>query len=121
MSPPIKPLYWVGSARRDLLAMPADVIDTFGYALHLAQEGKKHAQAKPLKGFGGAGVLEVVEDHSGDTYRAVYTVKSPDGVYVLHCFQKKSRHGIATPRQDLELVTERLKRVLARIEGALND
>ena len=121
MSPPIKPLYWVGSARRDLLAMPADVIDTFGYALHLAQEGKKHAQAKPLRGFGGAGVLEVVEDHAGDAYRAVYTVKSPDGIYVLHCFQKKSRQGTATPRQDIELVTERLKRVLAQIEGARND
>lgn len=121
MSRPIKPLYWVGSSRRDLLAMPADVIDTFGYALHLAQEGGKHAQAKPLKGFGGASVLEVVEDHAGDTYRAVYTVKVANGIYVLHCFQKKSRHGIATPKQELDLVTERLKMVLARIEGVSND
>lgn len=121
MSRPLKPLYWVGSARRDLLDMPADVIDTFGYALHLAQEGKKHAQAKPLRRFGGARVLEVVEDHAGDTYRAVYTVKVANGIYVLHCFQKKSKHGIATPRQELEMVTERLKLVLARFEGASND
>ena len=71
--------------------------------------GKKHAQAKPLKGFGGAGVLEVVEDHLGNTYRAVYTVKLAEGVYVLHCFQKKSTSGIATPKQDIDLIHERLK------------
>ncbi len=119
--PPLKPLYWVGSAKRDLLKMPDEVITTFGYALHLAQEGKKHAQAKPLKGFYGAGVLEIVEDHVGDTYRAIYTVKNPDGVYVLHCFQKKSTQGIATPKRELDLLAERLKLVLNRIEGAFND
>ena len=81
--------------------MPEDVIDVFGFALHLAQTGKKHANAKPLRGFGGAGVLEVVEDHLGDTYRAVYTVKIDDAVYVLHCFQKKSKQGIETPKHDL--------------------
>ncbi len=115
MSPLIKPLYWVGSSRRDLLTMPADVIDTFGYALHLAQAGQKHPQAKPLKGFGGASVLEVVEDHAGDTYRAVYTVKFANAVYVLHCFQKKSRHGIEAPRHELDLLTERLKQVQGRL------
>lgn len=97
--------------------MPDDVIDVFGFALHLAQAGKKHDQAKPLKGFGGAGVLEVVEDHLGDTYRAVYTVKIADAVYVLHCFQKKSRHGIETPKHDLDLIRERLKAAQAHAKG----
>lgn len=93
--------------------MPEDVQDTFGYALHLAQAGSKHGQAKPLKGFGGAGVLEVVEDHQGDTYRAVYTVRYATAVYVLHCFQKKSTSGIATPKPDMELIRARLKAVAA--------
>ena len=97
--------------------MPDDVIDVFGFALHLAQAGKKHDQAKPMKGFGGAGVLEVVEDHLGDTYRAVYTVKIADAVYVLHCFQKKSRHGIETPKHDLDLIRERLKAAQAHAKG----
>lgn len=110
----LKSLSWVGSARKDLRAMPEEVQDTFGYALHLAQSGEKHAQAKPLKGFGGAGVLEVVEDHQGDTYRAVYTVRYATAVYVLHCFQKKSTHGIATPKPDLDLIEARLKAVAAQ-------
>lgn len=83
-----KPLRWVASSKKDLMAMPEDVQDTFGYALHLAQAGQKHPDAKPLKGFGGAGVLEVVEDFHGDTYRAVYTVRYALAVYVVHCFQK---------------------------------
>ncbi|WP_459573853.1 type II toxin-antitoxin system RelE/ParE family toxin, partial [Cupriavidus sp. 8B] len=87
--------------------------DTFGYALHLAQVGSKHSQAKPLKGFGGAGVLEVVEDHQGGTYRAVYTVRYAGAVYVLHCFQKKSTSGIATPKPDMDLIEARLKAVTA--------
>jgi len=98
--------------------MPDSVIDVFGFALHLAQTGKKHDQAKPLRGFGGASVLEVVEDHMGDTYRAVYTVKIADAVYVLHCFQKKSRHGIQTPKQDIDLVHERLRAAQAHAKGA---
>ena len=93
--------------------MPDDVQDTFGYALHLAQAGSNHSQAKPLKGVGGAGVLEVVEDHQGDTYRAVYTVRYAAAVYVLHCFQKKSTHGIATPKPDMDLIEARLKAVAA--------
>jgi phage-related protein len=111
MATAIKPLRWVGSAKKDLVAMPEDVQDTFGYALHLAQTGGKHAQAKPLKGFRGAGVLEVVEDHQGDTYRAVYTVRYASAVYVLHCFQKKSTSGIATPKPDMDLIDLRLKAV----------
>lgn len=83
-----------------------------GFALYLAQLGEKHRDAKPLKGFSGAGVLEIVDDHRGDTYRAVYTVKFADTVYVLHAFQKKSRKGISTPKQDLDLVKTRL--ILAR-------
>ncbi|WP_218673572.1 type II toxin-antitoxin system RelE/ParE family toxin [Pseudomonas sp. ABC1] len=88
--------------------MPEDVQDVFGYALHLAQEGSKHPQAKPLKGFSGAGVLEVVEDFAGDTYRAVYTVRFAKVVYALHCFQKKSNKGIETPQHDIELIKARL-------------
>lgn len=114
----LKPLQWVGSAKKDLLAMPSDVVDVFGFALHLAQAGKKHEQVKPLKGFGGAGVLEVVEDHMGDTFRAVYTVKIAGVVYVLHCFQKKSTKGIETPKQDIDLVRERLKAAQAHAKGA---
>lgn len=113
-----KPLLWVGSAKKDLQAMPADVQDTFGYALHLAQTGAKHAQAKPLKGFGSAGVLEVVESEAGSTFRAVYTVKVAAAVYVLHCFQKKSTSGIATPKPDLDLIRERLKVALAHAAQA---
>lgn len=114
----VKPLLWVGSSKKDLLAMPDDVVDVFGFALHLAQTGKKHDQAKPLKGFGGAGVLEVVEDHQGDTFRAVYTVKIADAVYVLHCFQKKSKQGIETPKHEIDLIRDRLKAAQAFAKGA---
>lgn len=105
----LKPLYWVGSSRKDIALMPADVQDIFGYALYLAQIGQKHDDAKPLKGFGSAGVLEVVEDWYGDTYRAVYTVRFAATVYVLHVFQKKARKGIETPKHEIALIRERLK------------
>ena len=105
----LKPLAWVGSAKRDLLALPEEVIDAFGYALYVAQTGKKHEKAKPLHGFGSAGVLEVVEDWLGNTYRAVYTVRFSAAVFVLHVFQKKAQRGIATPKLDMELIRERLK------------
>ena len=104
-----KPLKWIASAKRDLDAMPDDVKDVFGHAIDLAQAGGKHPDAKVLSGFGSAGVLEVVEDHQGDTYRAVYTVKFAGWVYVLHCFQKKSKSGIATPKHDMDLINTRLK------------
>ena len=100
------------------MAMASDVIDVFGFALHLAQSGKKHEHAKPLKGFGGAGVLEVVENYMGDTYRAVYTVKIVERVYVLHCFQKKSAKGIETPKPDMDVIRERLKAAQAHAKGA---
>ncbi|NWG38941.1 MAG: type II toxin-antitoxin system RelE/ParE family toxin [Hydrogenophilaceae bacterium] len=112
-----KALYWVGSSKKDLMALPEEVRDVFGYALHLAQEGGKHEQTKPLKGFGGAGVLEVVEDFKGNAYRAVYTVKFGNAVYVLHCFQKKSAHGIETPKPGMELIRERLKAAEAHAKG----
>jgi phage-related protein len=118
MTDALRPLQWVGSAKKDLLAMPDDVQDVFGFALHLAQTGKKHIQAKPLKGFGGAGVLEVVENHMGDTFRAVYMVKLANAIYVLHCFQKKSTHGIETPKPDIDLIRERLKAAQAHAKGA---
>lgn len=110
-----KPLYWVGSSKQDLMALPETVQDTFGYALHLAQTGRKHPDAKPLKGFGGAGVLEVVEDFRRDTYRAVYTVRFPDAVYVLHCFQKKSSQGMATPKVEIDRIKARLKQLEAHL------
>ena len=103
-----KPLYWVGSAKRDLLAFPEAVKDGVGTALSVAQFGGKHPAAKPWKGEG-PGVLEIVEDHRGDTYRAVYTVKFESAAYVLHAFQKKSPKGIKTAQTDVELVSRRLK------------
>ncbi len=107
-----KQLIWVGSSKDDLLAFPEDVKDVMGFALHMAQQGGKHPSAKPLKGFKGAGVLEVVDSYDGATYRAVYTVKIKNKVYVLHAFQKKSKKGIQTPQQDIELIKARLKRVV---------
>ena len=104
-----KPLFWVGSSKADLRAFPAAVRQTMGFALWQAQQGAKHLDARPLKGFGGAGVLEIVEDHLGNTYRAVYTVKFARAVYVLHAFQKKSKAGIKTPKQEVDLINQRLK------------
>jgi phage-related protein len=106
---PAKPLYWVGSSKKDLRGLPASVVDVFGYALYLAQTGSKHDQAKPLKGFGSAGVLEIIEDWEGNTYCAVYTVRLAGCVFVLHVFQKKSKRGVATPRKDMDLIRERWK------------
>jgi len=104
-----KQVDWIGSSYKDFRSFPDDVQDHMGYALHLAQTGDKHEDAKPLKGFGGAGVLEIVSDHVGDTYRAVYTVKFATAIYVLHAFQKKSKVGSKTPSIDMELIEKRLK------------
>lgn len=114
----MKPLYWVGSSKKDLQALPKDVQDVFGYALHLAQAGGRHPQAKSLKGFGGACVVEVVEDFLTDTYRAVYTVKYRDAIYVLHAYQKKSSSGIAIPKPEIEKIRQRLKTAQAHARGA---
>ncbi len=107
--PTVKPCYFVGSSKRALSAMPQDVKSTFGLAFFQAQVGGEADNAKALKGFGGRGVLEVVENHDGDTFRAVYTVRFSTGVYVLHAFQKKSKSGIATPKHEIELIAARLK------------
>ena len=118
---PRKPIFWVGSSLEDLRSFPDGVKSVMGFALHVAQMGGKHPSAKPLKGFAGAGVLEVAEDHAGDTYRAVYTVRFVSAVYVLHAFQKKSKSGIKTPPKEIELVKDRLKRAeghYARWENA---
>lgn len=111
--PPIelKSLRWVGPSLSELKAFPKPVMQAMGHALLEAQAGGKAENAKPLHGFGGAGVLEIVEDHRGDTYRAVYTVKLADTVFVLHCFQKKSKSGIGTPKQTIDLIKQRLKLV----------
>ena len=106
----LKSLVFLRSSRADLKNFPREVQHVMGYALQVAQEGGKHPDAKPLKGFHGAGVLEVIEDFEGDTYRAVYTVRYEEAIYVLHAFQKKSRSGIATPQREITLLKERLKR-----------
>ena len=104
-----RPLYWVGSSLEDLRTFPDTVIDVMGYALHLAQQGNKHPDAKPLKGFPGGSVLEITADHDGNTWRAVYMLKYKDTLYVLHAFQKKSKQGIKTPRQHINMIQRRLK------------
>jgi len=104
-----KALEWIASSYKDLMALLPDVRRRFGYALSLAQMGDQDDAAKVLKGFGGAGVLEVVEDDAGGTYRGVYTVKYAEAVFVLHCFQKKSKRGIATPKSDMDIIRARLK------------
>ena len=111
-----KPLHWAASAKRDYLRFPAEVQDEMGYALGLAQLGARHPNAKPWKGEG-PGILEIVEDHRGDTYRAVYAVRFADVVYVLHAFQKKSKQGIKTPQADVEAIKERLKRAQSDYES----
>src|ERR1700722_13218458 len=103
-----KPLFWIGSAKSDLLDFPEAVKDEIGVALSVAQFGGKHPKAKPWKGEG-AGVLEIVADHRGNTYRAVYTVKFEHAIYVLHAFQKKSPTGRKTPQSDVDLISRRLR------------
>ena len=109
MAPTERPLEWIGSSYKDLMALPAAVRRFVGYALSLAQAGDQHDAAKVLTGFGSAGVLEVVEYDRSGTYRAVYTVKFEEAVFVLHCFQKKSKRGIATPKEDRAIIHARLK------------
>ena len=108
-NPPLKPVIWMGASLRDLRTFPPPVQDHMGYALYIAQRGGKHRNAKILSGFGGAGVVEVVKDHEGDTFRAVYTLKYAGTVYVLHAFQKKSKSRRQTPRREIELIKQRLR------------
>jgi phage-related protein len=106
----MKPLMWVGTTLEDLRTFPDAVKRVMGYALHLAQAGSKHPDAKPRRGFTGASVLEIRDDYRGDTFRVVYTVGLRSAVYVLHAFQKKAKRGIETPRRDIELIRVRLLR-----------
>jgi phage-related protein len=105
----IKPVMWVASTKSDLISLPDEVQDEIGFALYQAQIGEKSDKAKPFRGFGNASVLEIVENDAGGTYRAVYTVKFEEVIAVLHVFQKKSKKGIATPKQDVELIQSRFK------------
>jgi phage-related protein len=116
---PIKPVIWLGTSRKDLREFPAPVQDHLGYALYVAQLGGKHRDAKALAGFGGTGVLEVVKDFRGDTFRAVYTLRYAGAVYVLHAFQKKSKTGRETPRRDLELIQQRLRQAEQIAKGTI--
>ena len=116
--PLLKPVIWVGSSRKDLRAFPEPVQDHVGY---VAQRGGKHHDTKALSGFGGGGVVEVIADHRGDTFRAVYTVRFRDAVYVLHAFQKKSKTGRATPRRDMELIEQRLREAEKIAKGGSDD
>jgi phage-related protein len=108
-NPPLKPVIWLGTSLKNLREFPPPVQDHMGYALYVAQSGSKHEDAKVLRGFGGAGVLEVIKDYRGDTFRAVYTLKYSGRVYVLHAFQKKSKSGRQTPGRDIELIKQRLR------------
>jgi phage-related protein len=111
-NPPLpKPLVWVGDSLRAVRDFPEPVRDVIGFAVYQAQLGDRHVKANPLKGLG-TGVLEVVSDHRGDTFRAVYTVRLEGKVYVLHAFQKKSKSGVAAPRSEIDLVRQRLKRAI---------
>jgi phage-related protein len=103
------PIYWMGSSKKDLMALPLEVRKFFGHALDFAQRGEQHDAAKILKGFGGAGVLEIVKEDRTSSYRAVYAVKFEHAVFVLHCFNKKSKRGIETPKADMDLIRLRLK------------
>jgi phage-related protein len=107
--PHSKPVVWVGGSLEDLWEFPLAVQREIGFALRQAQDGGKHPDAKPLKGFGGARVLEIIEDHGGDAYRAVYTVRFADAIYVLHVSQKKSRKKLAAPKHQIDVIRARLK------------
>lgn len=113
----LRPVLWVGLSQRDLRRFPTAVRRIMGFALYLAQHGQKHPNARPLIGFGGASVLEIVEEHDGDAYRGVYTVLFAEAVYVLHAFQKKSKRGAKTPLAEIALIRERLRRARAHHEG----
>ena len=108
MDEALKPVRWIGTSLRDLRSFPRAVRINIGHALFTAQEGKTDPAAKPLKGFGGASVLEIVASHHGNAWRAVYTVRFQDAIYVLHVFQKKSTKGIATPTREIDLIKQRL-------------
>jgi phage-related protein len=114
-----KPLVWIGSSYKDFCELPEEVRSHMGYALYVAQMGGKHRDAKPLRGFGGAGVVEIVSDRRGDTFRTMYTVRFADAVYVLHAFQKKSKSGRETPKAEMDVVARRLREAERLARGEL--
>ncbi len=118
---PIKQVSWIGSSYKDFRTFPDAVQDAMGYALYQAQIGEKHDSVKPLKGFGSAGVLEIVSGHAGDAFRTVYTVKFATAIYVLHAFQKKSKSCIKTPAEHMELIWRRLKTAEIDYKTQLNE
>lgn len=105
-----RPVIWIGSSRRDVRGFPREVRRNIGQALYAGQQGETDPSAKPLRGFGGGSVLEIIAEHHGDTWRTVYTVRYSEAIYVLHAFQKKSKRGIATPKRDMDLIHQRLLR-----------
>jgi phage-related protein len=109
VKPPYRDLIYLGSSEKDATKLPEEIKELFSYALTIACAGGEHEDAKPLKGFGGRGVMEVVADDREGTFREVYTVRFEEAIYVLHIFQKKSKKGIATPKQDMDLIKQRLK------------
>lgn len=115
----LKPLIWVGSSKKDLLEFPDEVKASVGFALYLAQKGEQSTNSKVLKGFGGAGVVEIIEKDPSGTFRVVYTIKMPKCVFVLHAFQKKSKQGIKTPQQEIDMIKKRLKVAQEIYEGML--
>ena len=120
MADELKPVFWVGSSRRDLQVMPREVRGNVGQALYTAQQGMTDPAAKPLKGFGGTRVMEIVERYRTDAYRAVYTAHFATAIYVLHVFQKKSKKGIATPKQDIDLIKKRFAEAERDYKGRQN-
>lgn len=114
-------IFWIGSSLKDLKKLPQEVQDTFNFGLIQAAKGLKHIAAKSLKGFGGNSVLEIVEDHKNGTYRAVYTIRFKKAVYVLHVFQKKSKKKIATPKEEMDLIEQRLKRAGAEYKETFGE
>ena len=119
MNEDLKPVRWVGSAQKDMRAFPAEVRRDFGQALYAAQQGETDPAAKPLKGFGGHAVMEIVAPFDGNTWRTVYTVRFRGVVYVLHAFQKKSKSGIATPQAEIDLIRQRLAAAERHFKGGL--
>ena len=116
-----KSVTWMGSALKDLRSFPDEVKQVFGVAIYFAQRGGKHPQAKPMKGYKGGGVLEIVEDYDRNTYRCIYTVRFSNKIYILHAFQKKSKKGIATPQPDLDVINRRLQEVKKLEESSLQE
>lgn len=116
--PNLKPVIWIGGSHRDFCQFPDVVQARMGYALYVAQQGDRHRDAKALKGFGGAAVLEIVSDHQGNTFRSIYTVRFAGSIYVLHAFQKKSKTDRKTPKAEIELIKRRLRDAETYARGA---